>query len=1237
MDMRMFYRKDPRTLMIATSDYALSFHCVDTDLAKSSQYTSDSIYAADSRDGTRSNSGVSRVQVDFTTTDTIDMTDFTSLSGRPCYGCLGLIAVDHDVFLAVITGYSKVAEPVPEMETVFRIGSVEFFCVSSSTWDMELLERSYTPSDSTTSLAYSRDGYDINTPAANSNQSFVEHPCIQLRKLLSDGSFYFSNDFDLTSRMQSRNADPSFDIDGFDATFMWNSYMISELLKYRSHLQEDEKSALDQCRLLTSVIRGFAETVNARLDSKNPAKLTVISRQGCRRAGTRYNARGVDDEGNVANFVETETIVYTPQWCFSYTQVRGSVPIFWEQDVQLLSAKVNITRAFEATQPAFNAHFEPLVSKYGPVHIVNLLSVKPGEQELTQRYHKHIEMAESGELAEQLKETWFDFHVETARAGYAAADRIHRFLYDDVQHFGYFLHDRDDKALISEQTGVFRTNCLDCLDRTNLIQQIISRMVMEYFCEQNLIRPDQEFFARHSVLWADNGDQLSKIYAGTGALKTSYTRSGKMSIAGAIADATKSVSRMYINNFVDKGRQNTIDMLLGRLERQARVLLFDPVNDFVAAELNKRQADFTSTDTVSVFAGTFNLNGFLYDGDLSPWLFPKDSGIETPDLIVIAFQEIVELTAGQILNADPARREFWEQQVLRTLKTHDDYVLLRSGQLVGTALFLYARVSKVKYIRNISGAVKKTGLGGMAGNKGAVAFSFDYASTRMCFITSHFAAGQSNVVDRNRDFKTIFTGTRFPRGKQLHDHDTIIWLGDFNYRIDLANEQVRSELQSGELEILYRNDQLNKAMLNGQAFQYFDEAQVHFNPTYKFDNGTDVYDTSEKQRIPAWTDRILIRGSNIKQLSYNSAVDVKFSDHRPIYASFSVTVSTVDEKSKEKLQKELYAKHRGQVGANLLDLAEVNGLPPPSTEKHQWWTEGGQSAKVSILPPGPDMILNPSRPVNPFTPTAHSDFVPQSSNKPRSFVGEAKSQSNQHAPRHLQPAGVHPHPPPKPNSLHASSVSHGPPALPARPTLSTTSSSGNSGISKATKGLLDDDVDLDTPLETFSVRTQTSTGSSVKSNGSTYSTSSSQSFTGLPSTSTSTRTSTSTAPVLSTSTSAGDRRADFPSASLPKVGLRAAQTFGGTASFTATKPPALPARPTLDISHQGGNFMSRSASVRSHASLSTHSGHLGPALPPRPNRAMSTSSSGAGSDHPASLLDDDDGEKTLNTTWKALA
>lgn len=113
-------------------------------------------------------------------------------------------------------------------------------------------------------------------------------------------------------------------------------------------------------------------------------------------------------------------------------------------------------------------------------------------------------------------------------------------------------------------------------------------------------RAASDFWMRHSSLWADNGDALSRIYAGTGALKSSFTRHGKMSLAGAIADARKSATRLYINNFADKGRQNTIDVLLGRLVGQNPVHLFDPINDYVTAELSKRVSEYQSTEIINM-------------------------------------------------------------------------------------------------------------------------------------------------------------------------------------------------------------------------------------------------------------------------------------------------------------------------------------------------------------------------------------------------------------------------------------------------------------------------------------------------------------------------------------------------------------------------------------------------------------------------------------------------------------
>jgi hypothetical protein len=424
--------------------------------------------------------------------------------------------------------------------------------------------------------------------------------------------------------------------------------MISPLVKFRSRLVKREREALDNSGILTSAIRGFVLTITIPSSSAPlrttrtglPSSLTLISRLSCRRAGTRFNSRGIDDDGNVANFVESETIYWSPSVigqsdpntserpsgiCFSYAQIRGSVPVFWEQSAGLLPGqqKISITRSAEGTQPAFDKHFGELEQNYGAVHVVNLLSeTKPGEAELTNLYRYGVRHSALNSRDDKhshdhqlLRETEFDFHAETKGPnGYEAASLIRNLISNSADGFAYYLseevedYDLNEKAhrrtvVVLQQEGVFRTNCLDCLDRTNLIQTIISQMAIEAFLEHRQPgRPAaSDFWMRHSSLWADNGDALSRIYAGTGALKSSFTRHGKMSLAGAIADARKSATRLYINNFADKGRQNTIDVLLGRMVGQTPVYLFDPINDYVTTELAKRSSEFQSTENIRMY------------------------------------------------------------------------------------------------------------------------------------------------------------------------------------------------------------------------------------------------------------------------------------------------------------------------------------------------------------------------------------------------------------------------------------------------------------------------------------------------------------------------------------------------------------------------------------------------------------------------------------------------------------
>jgi len=49
--------------------------------------------------------------------------------------------------------------------------------------------------------------------------------------------------------------------------------------------------------------------------------LSVISRRHFKMGGTRFNSRGVDDDGNCANFVETEMIVEYPSMSLMFSHV----------------------------------------------------------------------------------------------------------------------------------------------------------------------------------------------------------------------------------------------------------------------------------------------------------------------------------------------------------------------------------------------------------------------------------------------------------------------------------------------------------------------------------------------------------------------------------------------------------------------------------------------------------------------------------------------------------------------------------------------------------------------------------------------------------------------------------------------------------------------------------------------------------------------------------------------------
>ncbi|CDK26474.1 unnamed protein product [Kuraishia capsulata CBS 1993] len=936
--MRVFLNERPRSLAILSNNCVLSFRGIGSE---------------------------AKCAVEFVAGSAIDLSNYVELTRREWYGFCGLISVKDLTYLAFISGRKEVGSFVPG-QIIYNVVSTEFVCLNSDAYDH----------------MFEIDGATF--------EDFPDFPCYSLRRLLSAGSFYYSENYDLSVAFQDRgpHLNEQRMLDALDddhyRNFTWNQFLVSELVEFRSHLGRSETKSFDEGAFLVTMMRGNVQTANTIVD-KYEALITIISRYACSRNGSVFGPFGLDNDGNTANFVETDIILYTEPYTYAYTLLRGNTPLFWKLENQLMSTKIESERSIDATKHGFDRHFESLTQHFGSVFVLDASSKKGNQPELSRIYEKLLKSSENFGI--QLDYTKLDFSTHSLKHSHNTPFHLRRLLESQVLEIGAFCCANKESVILGKQSGIFLVNNFDSVEKTNVIQSLISKEAINFFLKDVGFSETADLWSKHDLLWEQNNYVLSKI-------RHSYNATAPKSKTGGLMGAVVTgVGKKYIGTVVSdhSAKQHTVDKLLGRLKSQVLVTLHDPIHDFVTEELAKLSKDFISPKEVSVFAGTFNVNGVLYEGNLNSWLFPQDVfDPEHPyDIVCVAFEEVVELTPNKIVNVDPTTRLHWEKKLRAALSDVGKYVLLWGGQLGGILILLFVKDDEVDKIKLVEGSEKKTGLGGVSANKGAVAVSFAYSETKFCFVASHLAAGLNNVVERHHDYKTISTGLRFSRGKRIKDHDAVIWMGDFNYRIMLPNEEVRERIKEGDYPTLFEYDQLNMQMAAGESFPYFDEMEITFPPTYKFDNGTSTYDSSEKQRIPAWTDRVLSFNSFkriMKQTSYSSAQDIVFSDHRPVFATFTVTTNLVKEDIKSQLSKQLYEQRKAEIGGenSVITSAYINektlteSLPPPSSDRSKWWIEGGKPVKITFPESEADITthrINPLLIPNPFVGTDEPDFV----------------------------------------------------------------------------------------------------------------------------------------------------------------------------------------------------------------------------------------------------------------------
>lgn len=383
-----------------------------------------------------------------------------------------------------------------------------------------------------------------------------------VKEHMDKNDFYFSinNQIDLTTNFQAQLTKK---LGKKTDEFWWNKYICDCM---------SQDYQIDQ-EFITPIINGYfkSKPVNFSNNSQFRFNYILLTRKSNLRVGTRYFRRGIDDQGNVANFNETEQIVITnSHQLLSFLQIRGSVPIYWSE-VNNLKYKPNLVVSSKNPLDSTIKHFNKSVDNYGEVYCINLVNNKGYELPVKSGFESVIESLPAS-MKSLVHYIYFDFHHECKNMKF---ENVHK-LINTIGELGfnddnYFHYDMAEGKVINTQTKVIRTNCMDCLDRTNVVQSMFSRWILQknlstlgylnYLIPWKQVDPSFNFIFQN--MWADNADAVSRSYSSTPALKTDFTRLGKRTFKGSLDDLNNSIVRYYNNNLNDGKRQDSFDLFLG--------------------------------------------------------------------------------------------------------------------------------------------------------------------------------------------------------------------------------------------------------------------------------------------------------------------------------------------------------------------------------------------------------------------------------------------------------------------------------------------------------------------------------------------------------------------------------------------------------------------------------------------------------------------------------------------------
>ncbi|THV08131.1 hypothetical protein K435DRAFT_641871 [Dendrothele bispora CBS 962.96] len=409
-------------------------------------------------------------------------------------------------------------------------------------------------------------------------------------------NFYFSYTYDLTSTLQYNLTGSSRKVHGrweFNDRFAWNFHMLT------APFAEDGPI---KTNWLLPLVHGHVDQAKLTVLGR-VVFVTLIARRSRHFAGARYLKRGVNSEGNVANEVETEQIVSealtTPFYYpsskngqrrrpnpnyTSYVQYRGSIPIYWTQETNSMTPKPPIE--ISVVDPFYSAaasHFDDLFKRYGaPITVLNLIKKRepvPRESKLLDEYSQCVIYLNqflppdrkmiycAWDMSRAYKEKTQDVisYLEDI-----AEESLQRtgFFHSGPEPYAHFLQNEDDHTILL-QNGICRTNCVDCLDRTNAAQFVFGKRALGHqlyalgVVDHPNLAFDTDAVNMLTEMYHDHGDTIALQYTGSALVNRVETYRRMPHWNSHSRDIIENIRRFYTNSLLDADKQQAINLFLG--------------------------------------------------------------------------------------------------------------------------------------------------------------------------------------------------------------------------------------------------------------------------------------------------------------------------------------------------------------------------------------------------------------------------------------------------------------------------------------------------------------------------------------------------------------------------------------------------------------------------------------------------------------------------------------------------